>query len=286
MIPPLPHTTRIRNGMVPLHVTRAPLTRRDFLLASTAAALLAVRPAAAALRPPSALRAAPLRVVFTSAGGDADLVRGVRFGAAEMQHTAKLLRSSFHLVETSVAGAAALPDATAATVIICGAAHDARLLGRESPHVVLDASAVSEAAACGARVFRLGLSAGELKSVAPGRVEYWHPSLVRYGAGQLNERFERTHSTGMTSAAWLGWMAVKTAWEAAQRTNGTASDMAEFLSSERAHFDGHKGEALRFDVRTHWLVQPLYVTGGGDVVQIASETAAAAVAGEAACAQH
>src|SRR5690606_27524379 len=46
----------------------------------------------------------------------------------------------------------------------------------------------------------------------------WHPSLVRYGARQVNDRF-RTESGRemMTAAAWTAWLAVKVLSEAAMR---------------------------------------------------------------------
>lgn len=45
----------------------------------------------------------------------------------------------------------------------------------------------------------------------------WHPEFRRYGAGELNERFERAYGTPMTPPAWHGWIAVKAIGEAALR---------------------------------------------------------------------
>jgi hypothetical protein len=84
----------------------------------------------------------------------------------------------------------------------------------------------------------------------------WHSSFERYGAGQLNERFERRHGRPMTGPAWAGWVAVKALIEAALRTSpGSTPELAEALGSLR--FDGHKGRALYFD-ENRVLVHPFY----------------------------
>lgn len=87
----------------------------------------------------------------------------------------------------------------------------------------------------------------------------WHPSLSRYGAAQLNERFRRRHGRAPGESGWAGWMAVKLLWEAALRARTTeAAALAAFLESDSAAFDGHKGEPLAFDRAGHQLRQPLY----------------------------
>jgi PQQ-dependent catabolism-associated beta-propeller protein len=94
----------------------------------------------------------------------------------------------------------------------------------------------------------------------------WHAGLTRYGATQLNDRFVRSFGEAPGSMEWANWMAVKVLWEAALRTGGTdAAAIADYLREE-AEFDGHKGEALRFDPESHQLTQPLYlVTGTGEL---------------------
>jgi ABC-type branched-subunit amino acid transport system substrate-binding protein len=88
----------------------------------------------------------------------------------------------------------------------------------------------------------------------------WHPSLERYGAGQLNARYRARFGAPMTSPAWLGWMAVKSVFETALRSrhaDGTFG--APVLDRDGLRFDGHKGRPLVFAREDHRLRQPLYV---------------------------
>jgi ABC-type branched-subunit amino acid transport system substrate-binding protein len=91
-------------------------------------------------------------------------------------------------------------------------------------------------------------------------VELWHASLDRFGAEQLNQRFERRFGSAMDSDAWAGWIAMKILAESALRARGqTPSALARALADSKARFDGHKGRSLAFDPTTGVLVQPLYV---------------------------
>jgi PQQ-dependent catabolism-associated beta-propeller protein len=95
----------------------------------------------------------------------------------------------------------------------------------------------------------------------------WHPGLSRYGAPQLNDRFLRRFGQPLGADAWAGWMAVKVLWEASLRSGAAdGATLAAYLEDERAEFDGHKGESLRFDPVDHQLRQPLYlVYPGGEL---------------------
>lgn len=84
----------------------------------------------------------------------------------------------------------------------------------------------------------------------------WDRELERFGASEVNERFEDATRTAMTSAAWAGWLAVRIATEAMLRTAVSAQSPAEWLSSAR--LDGHKGVALSFDDRRQ-LAHPLAI---------------------------
>jgi hypothetical protein len=90
------------------------------------------------------------------------------------------------------------------------------------------------------------------------RILEWHPSLQRFGASDLNERFRRSTGSAMTAPAWLGWIAVKASVETALRSEAPLD--CETLG--RARFDGNKGRPLTFDRSTRELVQPLYVVSG------------------------
>jgi hypothetical protein len=100
----------------------------------------------------------------------------------------------------------------------------------------------------------------EQEGCLPGEawVAEWHASLSRFGARELNERFHRRFHRGMESGAWLGWIAVRAATDAALRSGG---DVRRGLG--RVRLDGHKGTALVFD-EDGFLGQPLLVIGRED----------------------
>lgn len=92
----------------------------------------------------------------------------------------------------------------------------------------------------------------------------WHPSLVRFGAEQLNQRYTEKFGEPMKEAAWRAWMAVKIVAEAALRSPD--GNLLAALTTLR--FDGHKGAPLWFHPETHHLVQPVYlVDRKGKVVE-------------------
>ena len=85
----------------------------------------------------------------------------------------------------------------------------------------------------------------------------WSSSLSKFGAEQLNQRFESRFGQPMDAMAWMGWMAVQIIAELALRhPTATKAELPERLEALR--FDGHKGERLAFDPRDHHLRQPLY----------------------------
>jgi ABC transporter substrate binding protein (PQQ-dependent alcohol dehydrogenase system) len=88
----------------------------------------------------------------------------------------------------------------------------------------------------------------------------WHSGLTRFGAEQLNERYERHFRQPLTPAGWAGWFAMKVLWETSLKVAvPTAAAMTRYLDSDAARFDGHKGAALSFRGWDHQLRQPLYV---------------------------
>ena len=79
----------------------------------------------------------------------------------------------------------------------------------------------------------------------------WDARLERYGAAQLNDRYQAFAKRSMDGAAWAGWFAVKVAWESFLRGTPLTS----------MQFDGHKGAPLSFRTWDHQLRQPLYASG-------------------------
>ena len=90
------------------------------------------------------------------------------------------------------------------------------------------------------------------------RAGAWHWTWERYGAPQLNQRFDRIAKRRMTGTDYAGWAAVKTIVEAITRTNSTEpSDIKKFLVSDDMTFDAYKGAPGNFRPWDHQLRQPL-----------------------------
>jgi hypothetical protein len=149
---------------------------------------------------------------------------GARLAVEEMSRTATLLGR--RLNATGIAGASI--DLAAGSIESGGAAY------------YVSADDAMRAAA-------LAIWRGEHKETALRAVE-WHPSLERFGAEQLNERYRRAAHQPMDAAAWIGWMLVKAAVESELRGVPLAD----------GRFDGHKGVTLTFDSRRR-LRQPLCI---------------------------
>jgi hypothetical protein len=221
-----------------------------------------------------------LRVHLLVPAARSDLLNGVVLGVDEAKHTASLMAATIEAVRHESLDDLAPPTADTMSAIIVG--HDAATvvslaarLGGAAP-VINVAAGEDElrAGSCDAGVFHVGPSESMLdhalrEATAGGsHIAAWHPTLYRYGAEQLNDRYRaRFRGTrGMPAAAWCGWMGVKILSEAALRSRATTNaELMAWMSSSRARFDGHKGVALTFDARRQ-LVQPLYVISSEDRV--------------------
>lgn len=253
------------------------------LLVAAAAALAA--PAAHAPRPAPAAQPAPLRIGIVLPAGDNALL-GARLGVAEARHAARLFGTDLDVREVAAhgGGAVAAARSLASTVdaIIGGgdaAAADAMAaIAAASGVLFLNVGVPREQMQrpCSPGTFHLTASQamrrGALATLTPdrrvgARVLGWHPELTRFGAGQVIDRFEREFELPMDERAWAGWLAVKILFDTSQRAGGAApQDIAAFLLSPRAAFDGHKGVQLSFRPETRQLRQPVYVVAGGAVV--------------------
>ena len=86
----------------------------------------------------------------------------------------------------------------------------------------------------------------------------WHWTWERYGAPQLNQRFDRVAKRRMTDTDYAGWAAVKTIVEAITRTSSIEpSEIKRFLVSDDMTFDAYKGAPGNFRPWDHQLRQPL-----------------------------
>lgn len=234
-------------------------TRREFL---TAAATAVIGLAAPRLFARERAIGATLIVPAGSA-----VLEGAEVGAAEGRHTAKLFDRTFDL---TIARVSSVAEAVAATRDAASRGSFAVAGGVTEPlaNAIADAATIPfldirSLADPGDTVedgrYRLTPTREQLAEATRGRKDVravvWHPRLRRYGAGELNERFEETTGRPMHSDAWSGWLAMKLIVEAALREREIAS----------MRIDGHKGVVLRFDDR-RVLQQPLYLvtTTGGE----------------------
>jgi hypothetical protein len=175
---------------------------------------------------------------------DERALRGAQLGAEEAGRTAELLGARFEL-STGLDGVIAVVGEAERPGVPLLTTGDRSEPGPPRPNVFHVSSSPADRRAALARWGGEG-----------GQAVDWHPSLTRFGAEQLNSRFESRFGVPMDSLAWASWMAVKIAAELALRATPL----------ERLRFDGHKGERLWFRPEDHVLQQPLYVVAGGKVV--------------------
>jgi ABC-type branched-subunit amino acid transport system substrate-binding protein len=242
----------------------------------------------------------------------AQLSRGAELGAVEASRTAALRGGSLTLTVSAPArrsdsGAAAASLVSAGVCAIVGGfeADDVRALATAASGraLVFNVAAADDGlrhADCAPHVFHIAASnAMRVDAVrvaqtpAAARVVHWHPSLQRFGAAQVNDRYQQEFGEGMPDHAWCAWLALKILGEAVLRTRSTQpSALTAHLSAPRTRIDGHKGRPLSFRARDHQLRQPLYVEAGGVLTEVpralASEDAEVAldqlgVSGQAGC---
>lgn len=181
--------------------------------------------------------------VSLPAGGAA--ARGATLGLEEARQTASLLGQR-------------IEAASGGSLAFAAVGWDAPPQGPERPFFTVRGTSPLRS-----RVFHVASSPDFRKKALMGKAKGlravdWHPSLFRFGAEQLNERFHRRFKLAMDEEAWRGWMAVKIAAELALRGGDPGSLIV----------DGHKGAPLSFADKDHHLVQPVYlVDGKGKVVE-------------------
>jgi hypothetical protein len=276
------------------HEMLPPISRRRFLVAMAGAV---------AWTRTSVLRAVTLRVGLVAPVGDAALGArlGALLGADEAARAAALFGGGVELLDGT--DARALLGAGAA--VLLGGFDDAecaRLValtgegGTRALFLNLGATGDALRAACRPHAFHVAPSEGALRAAraaagaggAEGAVALWHPSLEKFGAAQLNDRFRARFGRGMSAGAWAAWFAVKAASEAALRARSAEpAALAAWLARPGVRFDGHKGAPLTFGAGDHQLRQPLYLVratpGGSETAVEIAPVAERADPGSAAC---
>jgi len=257
--------------------------RRFFQLTATALATLSF----------DKLWAAKGSIVFAHIFGGPNRTaasRGALLGADEATRAAELLGTHLELRAREVADpksavreAAALIDQGALALIggLDAATRSALAELAESRGVPLlttrDPGDPSEADPLREHVFHISSTPRERRDAlerwkaqqttppaGPLEIADWHPTLERFGAEQLNQRYRERFGTSMEPLAWASWVAVKAATETALRGADTPAELGHRLAT--LAFDGHKGTRLRFRSTDHTLQQPLYVIAGERVL--------------------
>lgn len=86
----------------------------------------------------------------------------------------------------------------------------------------------------------------------------WHWTWERYGAPQLNQRFDRRAQRRMQSGDWAAWAAVKAIVEAAARTRSPdAKAVTDYLRGASFTLDAYKGTPASFRPWNNQLRQPI-----------------------------
>jgi hypothetical protein len=230
-------------------------SRREWLSAALAAPM-------GALIPRLMLDAGPTILIHVDPLADRDARDGVTFGLSEANYTASLIGGRVTSTSTPMPTSAGLAGVIADRAPVSA-----------FPATMPVVSLSRGAAPAGKRFFYMSPSPEQraaaldswrrAHSDARGvlSVDEWHPRLVRFGAGEVNERYARMFGRPMTPIAWCGWSAVKALSECAFQSGGSSAASIEALQQLR--FDAHKGVALSFDPETRRLRQPLYVVRTG-----------------------
>ncbi|MBW3567949.1 MAG: amino acid ABC transporter substrate-binding protein, partial [Proteobacteria bacterium] len=86
----------------------------------------------------------------------------------------------------------------------------------------------------------------------------WHWAGERYGAPQLNQRFERVADRRMQANDWAAWTAVRLIMDAVRATRATdIESIAAFLRSDELNLDTYKGSPGSFRAWDNQLRQPI-----------------------------
>ena len=100
--------------------------------------------------------------------------------------------------------------------------------------------------------------------------EVWHWTWERYGAPQLNQRFERSTGRKMQAEDWAAWAAVRAVVEAISRTRSTEiATLRSFMESDDFSLDLYKGAPGGFRPWSGQLRQPILLGVHNAVIALA-----------------
>ncbi|HSF94653.1 MAG TPA: hypothetical protein VLA52_06455 [Thermohalobaculum sp.] len=102
------------------------------------------------------------------------------------------------------------------------------------------------------------------------RPEVWHWTWERFGAPQLNQRFERLSGRRMEAWDWAAWAAVRAVVEAVSRTGGTdIPSLRAAMQADDFSLDLYKGVPGGFRPWTGQLRQPILLAVHNAVIAAA-----------------
>jgi ABC transporter substrate binding protein (PQQ-dependent alcohol dehydrogenase system) len=97
----------------------------------------------------------------------------------------------------------------------------------------------------------------------------WHHQHERYGAPQLSRRFFKLAKRSMTAQDWAAWVAAKSIATWASQTPGATQPSIAQLNA--LVVDGYKGVSLQFRPWDRQLRQPIFLTDGQGIVDMAPQ---------------
>ncbi len=102
------------------------------------------------------------------------------------------------------------------------------------------------------------------------RAETWHWTLERYGAPQLNQRFERRTGRKMGGEDWAAWAAVRAVIEAVVRTKSLKiAELRRYMQTDSFSLDLYKGFPGSFRRWSGQLRQPILLARHNAVIAVA-----------------
>ena len=122
-------------------------------------------------------------------------------------------------------------------------------------------------------LFREGDECSEFYLIVTGLVALeWHWALERYGAPQVNSRFEDM-SEGRRRMGWQDWsvwMAVKAALTArAKARDPSPQGVEDYMRSNRLRLDGSKGAQMNFRPWDGQMRQPIVLASHNAIIEMA-----------------
>ena len=180
----------------------------------------------------------------THQGSATDFEKGVLFGIEEAQRTGQLLGWTVTLGINQTFGSTPSRQSPLASVMIAQKQSDipSEVIAQLNNYngLLLSLFGEHKPISCNGRSFYL-------TSASSNEAVLWDSTDERFGAAQLNDRYQSRFHEGMDSNAWGGWFAVKVLSEAAFRTGSSKPEkILKYLENSQTKFDGHKGKQFQF----------------------------------------